>query len=121
MTKTQFFVTYGLVLLPALYVEFRLPLRIARMSSAQLNLPNKEYWLAPERRAETYAYFKKFFAWFGCALLLVEVLALGLAMRANFDTPPHLPAGPILTAIAAFSFYSVFAVIAVYRRFSTRK
>jgi uncharacterized membrane protein len=118
MTKTQFFVTYGIVLLPALYIEFRLPRRIAKTPAARLNLPNKEYWLAPERRAETFAYFEKFFAWFGCALLLLEVFAMGLAIRANLETPPHMPTGPILAAIISFVAYSIIAVIVVYRRFA---
>ncbi len=118
MTKPQFFVTYAIVLLPALYVEFRLARRIAKTRDARLNLPNKAYWLAPERRAETLAYFEKFFAWFGCALLFLEVFAMGLAIRANMNIPPHMPTGPILAAVVAFAGYGIIAVIAVYRRFA---
>ena len=94
---------------------------IAKRPDAKLRLPNKEYWLAPERRAETFAYFDSFFAWYGCAFLLVEVFAMGLAMRANFDTPPQLPTGPIVSVIAGFVLYNVAAVIAMLRRFSTTR
>ena len=119
MTKSQFFITFAIVLLPALAVEFWVSHRIAKNPDDRLKLPNKEYWLAPERRAETFAYFDSFFAWYGCAFLFVEVFAMGLAMRANFDTPPQLPTGPIVSDLVGFVLFNVVAVIAMLRRFST--
>ena len=118
MTKTQFMLMYGVVLLPALAIEFWVSNQIANKPDARLNLPNKEYWLAPERRAETFAYFETFFAWYGCGFLFVVVYAMGLAMRANFETPPQLPTGPIASDIAGFVLFNVIAVIAMLRRFS---
>jgi uncharacterized membrane protein len=118
MTKSQFFITYAVLLVPALVVEFWVSRRIANKPDSRLNLPNKEYWLAPERRAETFAYFDSFFAWYGCAFLFVEVFAMGLAMRANFDSPPQLPTGPIVSVIAGFVLFNVAAVIAMFHRFS---
>src|ERR1700693_3557914 len=119
MTKSPFFVTFAVILLPALAVEFLLSFGISKKSDAKLRLPNKQYWLGPERRAETLAYFDSFFAWYGCVFLFIEVFAMGLAMRANFDTPPQLPAGPIVSDIAGFILFNVVAVIAMFRRFST--
>jgi len=118
MTKTQFMVMYGVVLLPALAIEFWVSHRIANKPDGKLNLPNKEYWLAPERRAETFAYFDSFFAWYGCVFLFVVAFAMGLAMRANFDAPPRLPTGAIISDIAEFVLFNVAAVIAMLRRFS---
>ena len=118
MTKTQFLWTYALVLLPALAVEFWVSRQIATKPDAKLNLPNKEYWLAPERRAETFAYFDLFFAWYGCAFLFVVVSAMGLAMSANFDSPPRLPAGPILSIIVGFVVFNALAIVTMLRRFS---
>ncbi len=119
MTKQQFFMTFAVTLLPALLVEFRVARRIKNKLNAKLNLPNKEYWLAPERRAETFGYFESFFAWYGCAFLFVVAFAMGLAMRANLYTPPQLPTGPIVSVIAGFVLYNVAAIIVMYRRFST--
>ncbi len=119
MTKSQFFIVYAVVLVPALVVEFWVGTRISKKPDAQLRLPNKEYWLAPERRAETFAYFRSFFAWYGCAFLVIELLTMGMAMRANFETPPKLPTAPIVSALAGFIFFNIAAVIAVLRRFST--
>ena len=118
MTKPQFLLTYAVVILPALAAEFWLPRKIARTADNRLRLPNKEFWLAPERRAETFAYFENFFAWYGCAFLLLEVFAMGLAMRANFQSPPQLPTGPIMFAIVAFVLFNIAWVTATFRRFS---
>jgi uncharacterized membrane protein len=118
MTKSQFFITYALMIVPALVVEFWVSHRIANKPDAKLNLPNKEYWLAPERRGETFAYFESFFAWYGCAFLSVVVFAMGLAMRANFDTSPQLPTGPMVSVIVAFVLYNIASVVAMFRRFS---
>lgn len=121
MTKTQFAWMYALVLLPALAVEFWAPRQIARKPDAKLNLPNKQFWLAPERRAQTFAYFDSFFAWYGCALLFVVSFAMGLAMRANFETPPRLPTISIVADIAVFLLFNVIAVAALLRRFANPK
>lgn len=118
MTKSQFLITYAAVIVPALIVEFWVPSKIARTGGDKLRMPNKEYWLAPERRAETFGYFKRFFAWYGCAFLLIEVFAMGLAMRANFQNPPQLPNGPMITAIAAFVVFNIVGVVMMIRRFS---
>jgi uncharacterized membrane protein len=118
MTKEQFFVIYAITFLPALFLEFWVGGKISRTSEARINLPNKEYWLAPERRSATLAYFQTFFAWYGCALLLLLVFVFGLAMRANLSPKPELPTAPTLTAIAAFVVFNIAAIIAMLRRFS---
>jgi uncharacterized membrane protein len=118
MTKPQFFLTYAVVILPALALEFWVPRRIAGRPDNRLRLPNKEFWLALDRRAETFAYLENFFAWYGCAFLLLEVFAMGLAMRANFQSPPRLPTGPIVFAIVTFALFNVACVTAMFRRFS---
>ena len=118
MTKSQFLVTYAALIIPALVLEFWMPRRLGRMADKSLNMPNKQYWLAPERRAETLAYFGRFFAWYGCAFLAMVVFAMGLAMRANFQSPPLLPTGPIVFAIVAFTLFNIVWIAAMLRRFS---
>jgi uncharacterized membrane protein len=118
MTKMQFFITYAIVLLPAAFVEFWLHRKVANTPEGKLRLPNKEYWLAPERRAETLAYFQSFFAWYGCAFLFIEVFAMGLAMRANLKDPPALPTGPMVSVLSGFILFNILAIVVMLRRFS---
>jgi hypothetical protein len=81
-------------------------------------MPNKEYWMAPERRASTLAYFESFFAWYGCAFLLLLAFVMGLAMRANLNPSPQLPTGRTVAALGAFVLFNAVAIVAMYRRFS---
>jgi hypothetical protein len=99
-------------------VGFLAPRSIESKSPERLNLPNKEYWLAPERRDETFAFFRRRFAWYSCALLLILVLAMGLAIQANFSSPPRLPTGRILTIIVGFLLFNLVWVIGLIRHFS---
>jgi uncharacterized membrane protein len=119
MSKQAFFIVYAVMVLVAAIPEFYVPFTIARASNARINLPNKDYWLAPAQRAGTMAYFEKSFAWFGCALLVLEVLAMGLAIQANFSSPPRLPAAPIVGLIVAFVFYNIAWIVLMMRRFSS--
>jgi uncharacterized membrane protein len=118
MTKSQFFAVYAFSLLPAFVLEFWLPRKLRRTDGDKLNLPNKEYWLAPERRDSTFAYLEAFFAWYGCAFLLLIVFVMGLAMRANLNPSPRLPTGPTVTALIVFVAFTVAAIVAMLRRFS---
>lgn len=118
MSKQAFFIAYAVMILVAAIPEFYVPYSIANTSNARINLPNKDFWLAPAQRAGTMEYFEKSFAWFGCALLLVEVCAMGLAIQANFSSPPRLPATPILSLVAAFFVYTIVWIVLLTRRFS---
>jgi len=121
MTKTQFFITFAVALLPALFIEFWLHRKISKTPGARINLPNKEYWLAPERRAETFAYFGAFFAWYGCAFLFVIAAVMGMAMRANLDPTPQLPTTPTVSILVGFVLFNIVAIGGIYRRFSTTR
>src|SRR6266481_1810795 len=53
-------------------IGFGIPRIIASVPPQLINLPNKQYWLAPEHLAETMAFLNAYFAWFGCALFLID-------------------------------------------------
>ncbi len=117
MTKQAFFVVYAVMIAVAAIVEFY-PGRLIARSPARINLPNKQYWLAPERRMATFAYFEKYFAWYGCAFLLTIVLAMGLAIQANLNPPPRLSTGPIVAVIFGFVLFNLVSLVLLFRRFS---
>jgi uncharacterized membrane protein len=118
MAKQAFFAIYAVMIALAAVVEIYPARSIGGRSSARINLPNKEYWLAPERRVLTMAYFEKFSAWYGCAFLLTFVLIMGLAIEANLNPPPRLPPGPTLAIISGFVAFNLAALIQMFRRFS---
>ncbi len=55
-----------------------------------INLPHRDYWLAPERRAETLAYFFRHSLWLACMLIGLFIWIHFTTIEANKQTPAHL-------------------------------
>ena len=53
-------------------------------------LPNRDYWLAPERIDETRAFLRRYMMVMGNAHLLLAIFAIQLAIEANFSAEPRL-------------------------------
>lgn len=75
-----------------------LPLFIALLSGSItllptrfINLPDREYWLAPERQADTLLYLRKQGHRFGLLLILFLCFIHWLVVVANAYNPPHFP------------------------------
>lgn len=78
------------------FLVFSLYMASARMRTvdpATLKLPNKDYWLAPERRGETVEFLSGYFLWFGAATLLLmldmfrQVFQYNLFLSRELDHP----------------------------------
>lgn len=69
---------------------------------ARINLPNREYWLAPERRTETLDFLRQHLAHFGSMLVVFLCYAHWLVVRANAVTPPQLAAFWFVGGICVF-------------------
>jgi uncharacterized membrane protein len=67
-----------------------------------VNVPRREYWLAPERRAETMNYLFRQMLWFACLLCCLFIAVDISTIHANRLTRPHLPMGEFLTIIGCF-------------------
>jgi uncharacterized membrane protein len=84
---------------------------------AWTNIPNRDYWLAPERREES----ARFLSAHGKRLgYLIVMMMLGMhytLLLANHMRPPALP-GAIFTAIlVGFALALIWWVVRLYRRF----
>jgi uncharacterized membrane protein len=73
-----------------------------KQPSAGLRLPNREYWLAPERRAETLEFLRQHMARFGSMLVVFLCYIHWLVVRANTLVPPRLPASWAIAGIVVF-------------------
>ena len=88
---------------------------LPRISGWALNIPNKEYWLAPERRDETYGYLTPWFLWFGAVNLLLMFIVFRQAhlSRLGQDDPSML-----LIILAGYVIVSMIFVVRLLVRFS---
>jgi uncharacterized membrane protein len=65
-----------------------------RLPHQYLNLPHRDYWLAPERRAGTQAWLAGLARLLGCGLMLFFLALFHLVYRANLDNT-LLPVAPV--------------------------
>jgi hypothetical protein len=86
---------------PALVVALSLLARL--LPAALINLPHREYWLAPERRAGTQALLAEQGVWFACLLLAFLAGMDAMLASANASLPPQFPNGPFTSAMALFA------------------
>jgi uncharacterized membrane protein len=116
-TKSAFFsVLIGVSALAAV-IGFGIPRLIMLLPPELINLPNKRYWLAPERRAETMNFLNGYFAWFGCALFVVILVTFDFAVRANLH-PDHRPdATPMWFVLAGFLAFAILGTVRIFKRF----
>jgi uncharacterized membrane protein len=62
-----------------------LPSIMARVPVRLFNMPNKDYWLAPERRADTLARMSALTDWLGFATVGLLVVLFELIIRCNLE------------------------------------
>lgn len=77
--------------LPLLLAAIGYGVRFLPVNRYIFKIPNRDFWLAPERRSEVYEYLFRFCLWVAC-LEAVFMLALHfLLVFANRQAPPHFP------------------------------
>jgi uncharacterized membrane protein len=110
-SKEQFFVLEFVLLGVCLLIGFGIPAIIAAAPPSLVNLPNKEFWLAPVRRDHTLAVFRIQMAWFACALLTFLIVVNQLVFNANQSVPRHLNGAQFTMALVAFlSFVAIWTL-----------
>ena len=83
----------------------------------RINLPNREYWLSPERRAATIAILASQAARFACMMLLFLCYIHWLVVCADSVTPPHLSSLGIKIGLAVFLIGTLSWVVSLVQRF----
>ena len=120
-SKGVFFSIELAVVVLAAVVGFGIPRIIGAMPVSLINLPNKEFWLGPERRENTLFYIRAWLAWFGCGLLAFLLFVMELAFRANLQIPPHFNNAAFIPALLAFIVFDTIALIWLILHFSRAK
>ncbi|HEU6446864.1 MAG TPA: DUF1648 domain-containing protein [Verrucomicrobiae bacterium] len=104
-----------LTFVPAIFVI--LAMLMKWMPAWTFNLPNRDYWLAPERRDETIEAIAGQLIWIGCLMTLFMAGIFGLTIVANRLTPPHLPMDLFAALLTCFIGGTIVWTILFMRRF----
>lgn len=67
-----------------------------------VNIPNRAYWLAPERRRDTARYLMHHALWLGCATVALMTGVQLLVVNANARSPVELSTAGILSVVGVF-------------------
>jgi uncharacterized membrane protein len=67
-----------------------------------ISLPQREYWLASERRAETMGYIFRQMIWFACLPTCFFIALHFSTIHANKLNPIHLPQSEFFTLLGSF-------------------
>jgi hypothetical protein len=86
--------------LPALMVLWTR--RIVQQSPHRVNLPNREYWMAPQRREATLQALTAYMMLFGFGLSLLIAFVHWEVIEANMRQPPRLATARFVIAIGLF-------------------
>lgn len=85
---------------------------------ARINVPNRDYWLAPERRAATVAMLRGVMLRTGFLLTGILVYVHWLVVAANSLTPPRLDNTWFLAGLVIFVLATLGSVIGLMLRFA---
>lgn len=102
---------------PLFFVVIGYSVRFRPISRHTLNIPNREYWLAPERIGETAEYVFHRFLWmalFGAIFMLAQML---LQIQANQQIPPHLSTPAVLLTAGCFIAATIVVIGNMLRHF----
>jgi len=114
-SKAGFFVLQALILLVLAGAFAVLPARLHRFPNRLINLPHKDYWLAPERREATLGAVADAMTWFGCAALLLMLAVMHLVIRFNLERQAAFPSAPTWALLAGFGLCAVLLMVRLLR------
>jgi hypothetical protein len=82
-----------------------------------INLPQRDYWLAPERRAATFVELRRQALWLGCLIVLFVAGLYLITLDANRQQPVALSPMYVALLLAAFFLGVAIWVAFLFRRF----
>lgn len=115
--KTAFFLLYAGMLF-FVFLSFRvLPGLLSRFPDSVVNLPNKAYWLASERRAETFLRIRQHLGHMGTGVLIFILAVFQLVLMANLTEGRRLNTQLLWVLLLLFLLFALFWTVMFIRSF----
>ena len=92
-------------------------LSLVYSKASDMKLPNRDYWLAPERIGQTRALLVAHGVWFGCLMVAMVCYVHWLVLAAHKNVPPHLSNQWVSGGLLVFMAIAIGWVVALLRAF----
>lgn len=116
-SKPAFFGILAGTTVPAAVLVFGIPRMISVTPRQFIHLPNKEYWLGPEQRTASMEFLSGWFAWFGCAVYALILVAFDYAVQANLHASEGANPTRIWYTLALFGAFTAVWMVRLFGRF----
>ncbi len=77
-----------------------------RIPPAWFNLPNRDYWLAPEQREETLDAISTQLDWFGAASLALYLIVIQMVVATNRSSAPRLDSKSMFIVLGLYLLFT---------------
>ncbi len=105
-SKDAFFALSGLMLIMTLVIFGGLGTLLRMIPSKWFNLPNRDYWLAPERRGETLEVISVQMEWFGAASLALYLFVIQRVVETNLTPEPRLDSASMFVVLGLYLLFT---------------
>ena len=119
--KTDFVLRYGAIELFIVLLGAASGLLLRTIPPALVNIPHRDYWLAPERRQETVGFLSNQVLWMETATLAFLIAIAQLVFKENLGGSPPRLSGDFWYILAAFVGATVWFSARIILRFRTRE
>jgi uncharacterized membrane protein len=106
-SKRAFLLEYALPLVLVLFLAFGVPVLMSIIPQKFVNLPNKHYWFAPQRKEATVNKLKTMMQPFAAVLMAFLICVNQLVIRANLDGAGQLNNAVFLICLAGFMVFVI--------------
>jgi hypothetical protein len=118
LPRSAFFTIMALACGAAVVIPALAPLLLRHIPASAINIPHRDYWLAPERRTDSVARLTHWLAWFPVPLATLFALTTELVIDANVRHTA-LNSGVLWTGLALFLASLAFLIGQLYRQFGS--
>lgn len=115
----QYFATVNVCIVALIVSAFLiLPGMLSRRRRLKWRLPNRDYWLAPERLPKTVEYLQRQFLWYGIVTLVLLMAVFQLVVAANAVQPARLNVQRLGWLLASYIAFIIVWAWSLWRTFS---
>ena len=121
LSKNLFFAIDLAAVVLVLIIFVAVPMVIRLAPTASFNLPNKEHWLSPEHRSDTFEFITSQFNWFGIVHLVLIIAVIQFAIAANLQQNPVISSIAIWILLGAYALYVAIWLFRFFAKFKHPK